>query len=131
MQPVYSYQPAVQTNYVYQPFVQPVQKASRPKKAAPPAIKLAQAQAELLMNVPEDADVYLVGTKMKSTGTQRLYRIPLKSTSKSYTYQIRVVVTRNGEKLVNETQRTVRAGQKLELSVAAADLKSETTLAAK
>lgn len=100
----------------------PVEKAAPKAEAldAPEAdpVSADTSKATLIVKVPADATVYLVGQKMSLTGTERRYRIPVADPGKDYTYPVRVEVVRNGKTLVSETSHTVRGGQQVEVAVA-------------
>ncbi len=91
-------------------------------KPAPAELKKRQAVARnsalLVMNVPADADVYLVNQKMAAKGKERRFRIPTQNTSREYSYPVRVEVVRDGQKVVSESVYRIRSGRKTEVSVA-------------
>ena len=79
----------------------------------------------LVLTVPEDATVFLAGQKMTMTGAKRRYRIPTADPAREYNYPVRVVVVRDGKKLVSETKQKIRGGRNVELAVAEADSSGE------
>ena len=79
----------------------------------------------LVLNVPEDATVYLAGQKMSVTGKERRFRVPIADPTREYTYRVRVEVERNGKVLVSETKQKLRGGTQLDLAVAEADISGE------
>jgi len=105
----------------------PAAKASTAAPIDPPAetTRTDRSKAVLVLKVPADADVYLVGQKMTITGTERRFRIPLADPSKEYTYPVRVEVKRDGKTLVSETKQKLRGGQMLEVAVAESDSAGE------
>jgi uncharacterized protein (TIGR03000 family) len=77
---------------------------------------LPAGTARILLNVPENAKVYLVGKEMKSTGKVRLFDVPSLESGKSYDYPIKVTVVQNGRELSTTASQTLRVGDKLELT---------------
>jgi uncharacterized protein (TIGR03000 family) len=71
------------------------------KKQAPPRDNMAR----LLVLVPENAELWVNGTKTKQTGAQREFVSPALTPGKSYSYELKARWTENG-KTVEET-RTV------------------------
>jgi hypothetical protein len=72
-------------------------------------------RARLVLHVPADAEVYLMGRKMVTTGKTRLFNVPIGEQTKLYSYRIRVKAVQ-GHAI--ETTQWVRAGQRLELTIA-------------
>jgi len=70
------------------------------------------------MNVPADADVFLVNRKMAATGTERRFRIPTPDTPRELRYPVRVEVIRDGRKVVSNRVYRIRRGKTTEVSVA-------------
>ena len=133
----YVSQPVISTSsYVAQSVTsQPVSTQSVIQPATPPTVEVAakaeKGEALLVLDVPEDAVVYLVGRKMKTKGTTRTYRIPLADASKDYTYPIRIEVVRDGETLVSETNKTIRADESVKVAVLETDEEGELVIAMK
>lgn len=77
-------------------------------------------RARIVFNLPVDADLYLVGTKMDLDGENRRFVSPELKAGKTYSYPIRVVWTdADGvERVVTGTQK-VRRGSRVVLNVAA------------
>jgi len=69
------------------------------------------------MNVPADADVYLVDRKMSVRGKERRFRIPTRDSSREYTYPVRVEVIRDGQKIVSESIQRIRGGKQIKVAV--------------
>ncbi len=109
----------------------PIQKATPKSEAvplAPPQPETAVSdpgKAVLVLKVPEDATVYLVGHKMSITGTERRYRIPVSTPGKDFNYPVKVEVVRDGKVLVSETTQKIRGGKRIDLAVSESDVKGE------
>ena len=99
------------------------QPASHEAESLPPAppSTAKKTHATLVVKVPEDADVYLVGRKMTSKGSERRFSIPVKDGNREYTYPIRVEVERNGKTLVSELKQKIRGGKEFSIAVAESD----------
>jgi uncharacterized protein (TIGR03000 family) len=82
-----------------------------------PVITGAKARAKVVMQVPEQAKVFLVNQEMTLTGTTRNYSTPELQVGQKYAIPIRVEVQRDGEVLEATATQTVLAGQSLELKV--------------
>lgn len=70
-----------------------------PSAAVTPSPAGAQAthgQAQLAVDVPEDAEVYVNGSKTRTQGSHRTYVSPGLIPGRSYAYSIRAVVERDG-----------------------------------
>lgn len=79
----------------------------------PKAPESAPKRARLVLHVPGSAEVFLMNRKMVTTGTTRLFNVPVNDPMKVHPYQIRVV-TQHG--VVVESTQQIRAGQRLELT---------------
>ena len=77
----------------------------------------AQAKAQILVSVPTDAVIYLVGQKTKSTGAVRTFTSPVLKPGKKFGYPIRVELTRDGKTYTAEGMQMVRAGDRVVLNV--------------
>lgn len=73
--------------------------------------------AVLVVEVPEDATVYLSGQRMTTTGTVRKYRVPTERAGVEYTYAVRVQVERNGQQVATEHYEAVRAGRTANITI--------------
>ena len=73
--------------------------------------------------------MYLAGTKMKTTGPVRSYRIPLKHADKVYNYPIRLQFNRGGKVLAADHIESVVAGKTVVLKVDERDLLKVTEIA--
>ena len=78
---------------------------------------MPEAKAQIVISVPADAVIYLVGQKTKSTGEFRTYNSPVLKNGKKFGYPIRVELTRDGQTYTAEGMQTVRAGDRVELKV--------------
>lgn len=70
-------------------------------------------RVRLVLNVPADADVFLMGRKMVTMGDVRQFNVPINDPDKLHQYRIRVA-TRRGSAI--ETTQLLRAGQRVELT---------------
>jgi len=118
-QPVYAAARVVTPTVVNSP-TQPV-----PPTPTQPIAVASRDSATLVVQVPEDAVVYLVGQKMSITGPERHFRIPISDAGREYTYPVRVEVVRNGETLASETQHKIRAGQQVNVVISESDSADE------
>lgn len=74
--------------------------------------------ANIVVEVPENAEVYIDGNKMKSTAGRRVFKTPAIEKGQDYYYNVRVVFDDNGKR-VEDTQRvTVRGGEETAASFA-------------
>jgi uncharacterized protein (TIGR03000 family) len=70
-----------------------------------------QAPARLVIDVPEDARVFVDDHLMKSSSTHRVYASPKLDAGQAYYYDVRIEVDRDG-KVVSANKRViVRAGE--------------------
>src|SRR5205085_1809400 len=89
--------------------------------------------ARLIVDVPEDARVYVDGRLMKSTSTHRVYASPALDRGQAYYYDVRIEVDRDGKTVTSNKRVVVRAGEEYaesfvdlgKKSTAVADAKSE------
>lgn len=85
--------------------------------------------AVMIVHAPEDAEIYLAGCKMTTTGSVRSYRIPLKDAEREYRYPVRLQFTRDGKILAADHTQTLVAGKTVVLQVDEADLQKVTSIA--
>jgi uncharacterized protein (TIGR03000 family) len=71
--------------------------------------------AQLVLNVPADAVVYLSNQRMTLDGTVREFTIPGLKTGMEYAYPVRVDLVRDGKTLTANADQQVQAGQRLNL----------------
>ena len=100
------YQPTTSTNSAFDQWSPPVVTRVEP-----------QSKAQILVNVPTDAVIYLVGLKKKSTGAVRTFTSPVLKPGKKFGYPIRVELTRDGKTYTAEGMQMVRAGDRVVLNV--------------
>lgn len=79
----------------------------RPYGLTPPATPLT---ALLKVQVPPDAEVWLEGQKMRSTGSHRHYRSPPLNPAKGYIYEVRARWTFDGKPVEDARHVVIRAG---------------------
>jgi uncharacterized protein (TIGR03000 family) len=78
-------------------------------------------RARVVIDVPEDAKVYIDGKLMKTTSTHRTFQTPDLSPGQVYFYDLRVEIIRDG-KVIADTQRvTLRPGEVTNTSFTALD----------
>ena len=85
--------------------------------------------AILVVHVPKDAEVYLAGKKMRTEGSVRSYRVPLKDPEREYQYPIRLQFNRDGRTVAADHTQTLVAGNTIVLKVDETDLQKVTTMA--
>ncbi|MFK7819263.1 MAG: hypothetical protein AB8G99_11125 [Planctomycetaceae bacterium] len=80
----------------------------------------SQYQARIKFELPEDAGVYLLDQPMTTPGEKRSFVIPVYSQEKTYKYEIKVDVVRNGKKYFKRVKiKEFRAGMILKVAVEA------------
>ena len=72
-------------------------------------------RAQLVLNVPADAIVYLSNQRMTLEGTVREFTIPGLKSGTEYAYPVRVDLVQDGKTLTASANQQVQAGQKLNL----------------
>jgi uncharacterized protein (TIGR03000 family) len=72
-------------------------------------------RAQLVLNVPADAIVYLSNQRMTLEGTVREFTIPGLTSGTEYAYPVRVDLVQDGKTLTASANQQVQAGQKLNL----------------
>jgi uncharacterized protein (TIGR03000 family) len=77
---------------------------------------IAPSKAKLIVEVPEDAKLFIDDQPMKTGSSRRVFSTPDLEKGQAYYYMVRVEVVRDG-KTVEQTQRViVRAGQEAKAS---------------
>lgn len=71
----------------------------------------APAEAKVVVNVPDDAALYIDGQKSKMTSDRRTFVSPVLQPGATYFYDLKVEVVRDGEKKTETRRVTLRAGQ--------------------
>jgi uncharacterized protein (TIGR03000 family) len=82
----------------------------------------------LILDVPEDARVYVDGRLMKSTSTHRVYASPALEAGQAYFYDVRIEVDRDGKTVSTNKRMIVRASD--EHAESFVDLGKKTTAVA-
>ena len=65
-----------------------------------------QVRVKVRFNIPDDARLFVDGVEIKTAATSRVFQTPDLDVAKTYFYDVRVELRRNGE-VVSETQRIV------------------------
>lgn len=81
----------------------------------------------VVVNVPEDAEVYLQGQKMTLTGAERRFVSPQLTNGKGYIYTVKVTVTRDGKTFEKTTEARITAGETVNVAVKLDDAKVDAT----
>jgi uncharacterized protein (TIGR03000 family) len=71
----------------------------------------ASRRAKLIVQLPEDAKLYIDNRPMKTTSARRVFNTPALDKGQVYYYILRVEVVRNGKKKTETKRVLVRAGQ--------------------
>jgi uncharacterized protein (TIGR03000 family) len=72
-------------------------------------------RAQLVLNVPADAVVYLSNQRMTLEGTVREFTVPGLTSGQQYRYPVRVDVVRDGRTYTANSDQEIQAGQRLNL----------------
>lgn len=73
--------------------------------------------AYMIVDVPEDAVVYLKGQRMDVPGTVRKFRIQTTEPGVEYAYSVRVEIVRDGKVISAERNEAVVAGRTIRLKL--------------
>ena len=92
------------------------------------AEKMTSTNALLMVNVPQDARVFVNGSKTTSTGANRRYLSRGLQQGFNYEYSVRAEVTRDGKVVTDTKNVSVTAGQIVSLSFDLQAADAETTL---
>jgi uncharacterized protein (TIGR03000 family) len=79
-------------------------------------IPQADPSAHLVVEVPDDAEVWLEGSKTQQTGTTRRYVSPPLVRGKDYTYELRVRWTADGHPVERSKTVVVHAGEQVRIT---------------
>lgn len=112
--------PYAATPYAYQPPPPPPATVLPP--VAPEEAVMPRPQdgvARVSLRVPEDAEVWIEGVKMRQTGERRHFVTPPLKSGKAYEYEIRVAWTENGRPAAETQRLAVHAGDRASLAVLA------------
>jgi uncharacterized protein (TIGR03000 family) len=77
-----------------------------------------QVTATIVMEVPENAKVYIDGNPMKSTSARRVFTTPKLESGQDYFYTIKVVMEQDGKKMEDSQKVIVRGGEETATSFA-------------
>jgi uncharacterized protein (TIGR03000 family) len=75
-----------------------------------PATAQPDTRAQLIVNVPADAEIWFEGTKMTSTGSVREFQSPPLTAGTRYTYEVRARWNENGQEVTQTQEVKVTAG---------------------
>jgi uncharacterized protein (TIGR03000 family) len=70
-----------------------------------------EARAQVTIDVPADAKVYVDGQLMKSTSAKRAFRTPVLVPGQTYFYDVRVEIVRDGRTIVENQRVILNPGQ--------------------
>jgi uncharacterized protein (TIGR03000 family) len=73
----------------------------------------AYDRARILVQVPDDAKLYIDGNLMRTGSANRVFQTPVLQQGKTYYYDLRVEVVRDGQTVVQEKQVLLRPGQEV------------------
>ena len=73
--------------------------------------------AYVVVQLPEDATLYLGGSKTSVSGEVRKFKIPVSDNGKEYSYKIRAELTRHGQTYVAESTETLIVGKTVSIKV--------------
>ena len=90
--------------------------AETPTSTTVAAVPESADRAQLILNVPADAVVYLSNQRMTIEGTVREFTVPGLKAGMEYRYPVRVDVVRDGQTLTANADQQVQAGQRLNLA---------------
>lgn len=74
-----------------------------------------QSSATVIVRVPSNAKVLFDGTRTQQTGARRPFITPRLSPGRTYTYELKVEIDRDGRVLSDTRQVSVKAGQTVEI----------------
>jgi uncharacterized protein (TIGR03000 family) len=94
-------------NYSYPGTVYTVPAAPAEKAPAPKVTP----QAKVIIQVPADAQVYFDDTLMKSTSEERAFFTPKLEPGQAYYYNVKAVISRDGQTFEETKRVIVRSGQ--------------------
>lgn len=77
--------------------------------------------AEIVIHVPEGADVWIEGVKMKQAGSQRRFISPPLRPNMGYTYEIRAAWTENGREVTTVNNVRIEAGDRSSMTIISRD----------
>jgi uncharacterized protein (TIGR03000 family) len=74
------------------------------------------SRAKVIIEVPEDAKLYIDGQLMKSTSARRVFATPTLTPGSTYYYDIKAVVVRDGKSIADTQRVHLRPGQTVQAS---------------
>lgn len=88
-----------------------------------------QQFAYVVVTLPQDATLYLGGHKTSTTGTVRKFKIPVTAEAVQNDYDVKVVLERNGQSYVANSQERLAIGRTTTVKIN--DVASEVTVASR
>jgi len=82
-----------------------------PKVQESPLPKQAQIRSNVIIEVPENAKLYVDDMLMKDGPTQRVFQTPLLNPNEIYYYELRVEATINGKASIDRQRVIIRPGE--------------------
>jgi len=82
-----------------------------PRIQESPLPKQAQIRSNVIIEVPENAKLYVDDLLMKEGPTQRVFQTPLLNPNETYYYDLRVEVTNNGKISTDRQRVVIRPGE--------------------
>lgn len=126
LNPVNQQAPTNGVNPPPSPYPQPYVRATPPAGEQMPTPRTDVA--EIVVNVPDDAEVWIEGVKMKQTGPRRRFVSPTLVPGVSYTYEIRATWMQDGRKVSDSNQVTVHGGDRSSLTFIARPKRPDTAV---
>lgn len=102
----------------YAPGYAPYQPMPKAPVAAPQYYEQTGVQARVTMQVPPDARVFVDGMPTRATSEHRVFTTPPLEPGRTYYYEVRVEVVRDGRTLSETQQLVVRPGETASASFA-------------
>jgi uncharacterized protein (TIGR03000 family) len=87
------------------------------KTSAPSPLTNARTPATIQVSVPAQTVLYFDGIKMTSTSTSRRFSTPPLETGKTYFYNVRAEVERDGQTVTTTQRVVVRAGEMAQIQI--------------
>jgi uncharacterized protein (TIGR03000 family) len=88
-------------------------------------------RAQVVFTLPENAKLYVEGQLIENASEIKTFRTPVLETGKTFVYSMRIVVEKDGEKLVGETTVNVQAGRTENVDLTTVELKRDVAVAAR
>jgi uncharacterized protein (TIGR03000 family) len=77
------------------------------------ALAREENSAQLIVELPEDARLYVDDHAMRSTSARRTFRTPALTSGQSYYYILKAEVARNGQTYAQSQRIVLRAGDRV------------------